>query len=570
MDSDKTSNTGLPSAAIEYIDAVIKKMRYCKKIRAEVRSELIAHFEDALKNCEDELRQERCKELIEEFGDIKLLGVLLRRGKKRCRAGWRTAIVRVFQSIAILFLGLILYCIYISFAQPNIRVDYIEEMANINRPVDNENLNAAVLYQKAIDDFVESPKIEREIEFGILEGFGMIEPTGDEQSQTEEVDLLTAIDDKLWIGDMAEKEINLLRQWIADNDKAIEYFLTGSQKPHCWWERKLEGWAIKAPTPELSPMKDMVKLVCWRAKLKASGGEIEAGLNDLLKCYKAGEHFKGPQILISQLVGMSMQKIVVKSSRAILSNVEVDSERLKAFQKEFEVMQAGGIYVTDYKVERFFFLDLIQRIYTDNGKGGGRMIPQGPMLDDEKSLESYSDSLLVSLISADRRDMTLEFEKLFQTGERWAKMTPWQLRNSDEDLSIGERWSWIKQIRYSPVLAITLTQHLQKVCEVSYHNRVEVEALIATIAILRYEKEKTEYPESLDVLITEGYLKQLPMDPFSDGPLVYRVTDNDFILYSFGPNFIDDGGEYGIKKGKFKQWTNNSDAVFWPVWRDEN
>ena len=99
MDSDKTSYTDLPKAAIEYIDAVIKKMRYRRKIRADVRAELTAHFEDALKNCEDELRQERCKELIKEFGDVKLLGVLLRRSKKRCRAGWRTAIVRVFQGI---------------------------------------------------------------------------------------------------------------------------------------------------------------------------------------------------------------------------------------------------------------------------------------------------------------------------------------------------------------------------------------------------------------------------------------------------------------------------------------
>ena len=54
MDSDKTSNTDLPKAAIEYIDAVIKKMRYRKKIRADVRAELTAHFEDALRDCDSE------------------------------------------------------------------------------------------------------------------------------------------------------------------------------------------------------------------------------------------------------------------------------------------------------------------------------------------------------------------------------------------------------------------------------------------------------------------------------------------------------------------------------------
>lgn len=574
MVSNNKPNNDLPKTAIEYIDAVIKKMRYRKKICADVRAELIAHFEDALKNCEDELRQEKCKELIKEFGDVKLLGVLLRRSKKRCRARWRTAIVRVFQGIGILFLSLIVYCVYISFAQPNIRVDYIAEMTRVNRPVADEDLNAAVLYQKAIDNYVEQPKIMHEIE-----------PTDNGQTRTEEVELLKAIDDKQWIGELTEEEVTLLRQWVADNDKAIEYFMAGSQRPHCWWEREVgewmgEKWIMGVLLPELRPLKKMVKLICWRAKLKASEGEIEAGFNDLLKCYKAGEHLKGPRTLIHQLVGISMQALAVRNCRMILDNAGVDSERLKALQEKFEDMRAGGTYVTSYKTERFFLSDVLQRIYTDDGKGGGRMIPRGGILwemleDDGISVEfgsvgSYAVSLGISLISADRREIMVEVEKVFQTAQRWAEVTPWQLRNSDEDLSMEfETWSWIKQYRYWPVSVFMPA--LKKVCEISYRNMAEVDALIATIAILRYEKEKGEYPESLDSLVADGYLKQLPMDPFSDGLLVYRVTDDGFTLYSAGRNMTDDGGEYGTtSKGKKKQWGGNDDRVFWPVWKDEN
>jgi hypothetical protein len=48
-----------------------------------------------------------------------------------------------------------------------------------------------------------------------------------------------------------------------------------------------------------------------------------------------------------------------------------------------------------------------------------------------------------------------------------------------------------------------------------------------------------------------------------DKPLVYKKTDDNFILYSVGPNFTDDGGEPGKgKSGRIKNWTDNGDTVF--------
>ena len=71
---------------------------------------------------------------------------------------------------------------------------------------------------------------------------------------------------------------------------------------------------------------------------------------------------------------------------------------------------------------------------------------------------------------------------------------------------------------------------------------------------------------SLDELVVEKYLKELPIDPFSDKALVYRKTDGNFILYGVGSNFKDDGGQV-IRdgKGKARQYADEGDWVFWPV-----
>jgi len=63
----------LPRCVQDYIDLVVKKVRYRRKIRTEVREELTAHFLDALRECANEAEREKLgRELIEEFGDVKI------------------------------------------------------------------------------------------------------------------------------------------------------------------------------------------------------------------------------------------------------------------------------------------------------------------------------------------------------------------------------------------------------------------------------------------------------------------------------------------------------------------
>jgi hypothetical protein len=79
--------------------------------------------------------------------------------------------------------------------------------------------------------------------------------------------------------------------------------------------------------------------------------------------------------------------------------------------------------------------------------------------------------------------------------------------------------------------------------------------LRTVIAILRYKTDKWKLPKTLPALVEGGYLKELPIDRFSGQPFVYRVTGEDFALYSIGDNAKDDGGT-----SKSKQ-----DDVFWPT-----
>ena len=94
----------LPDCAGRFIKSIIRKMRYRKKVRADVLTELASDFEAELKDCtDDQKKQQAAQQLIDEFGDEKMLAVLLRRAKKRCRPLWRTVVVRTLQISVVSF-----------------------------------------------------------------------------------------------------------------------------------------------------------------------------------------------------------------------------------------------------------------------------------------------------------------------------------------------------------------------------------------------------------------------------------------------------------------------------------
>ena len=139
-----------------------------------------------------------------------------------------------------------------------------------------------------------------------------------------------------------------------------------------------------------------------------------------------------------------------------------------------------------------------------------------------------------------------------------------------------ERWNlWLIFPPNSQFLKI-LAPAVDRVNEISYQAKAkakakaeakaEAQALVATIAILRYKQRRETYPNSLDELIAGGYLKEFPVDSYSDKSLVYKKADNKFLLYSVGMNFTDDGGKVAKRdNGRVKKYAGEGNWVFWPV-----
>jgi len=156
---EKKDTNSTPAIVQETIDCVIKKMRYRRKVRADVRAELEGHFEDALADCTTlEEQGDLAEKLIVEFGDTKVLGALIRRAKKRCRPVWVKGMIRLAQVMGVCVLYFVLCLSRLMIGSPTIKVDTIAQLNKEVKQGREDTLNALPDIEKAIALLGPKPK----------------------------------------------------------------------------------------------------------------------------------------------------------------------------------------------------------------------------------------------------------------------------------------------------------------------------------------------------------------------------------------------------------------------------
>ena len=60
--------------------------------------------------------------------------------------------------------------------------------------------------------------------------------------------------------------------------------------------------------------------------------------------------------------------------------------------------------------------------------------------------------------------------------------------------------------------------------------------------ISRYQLKNSRFPEKLNDLVPD-FLMIVPIDPFDGKPMKYTRTDKGVVVYSIGPDMVDNGGK---------------------------
>jgi hypothetical protein len=155
-------------------------------------------------------------------------------------------------------------------------------------------------------------------------------------------------------------------------------------------------------------------------------------------------------------------------------------------------------------------------------------------------------------------DTTVQWREVIQNENRFARA---QLGNYPNPIKlVSDLWQARDMRRASAERHDLAAAHLR--------------LLIVELALRAYRCDEGKGPGSLTQLLPK-YFQSLPIDPFSGNPLVYRPTGTNWVLYSLGPDRVDDGGkplgkiisgDYLIGGSKSRKGQNKGDLLYDSEW----
>jgi hypothetical protein len=553
--SQEDRGSNLPTCATEFIRQVVRRIGYRRKARREVEAELTAHFEEELRGCtEAQEKEQRAQRLIEQFGDAKLLAVLCRRGKKRCRPLWAKTMVRVLQAVGVLVVLLSLYTVWFVNGKPSVTVDYLALWNRTSRPDITAEDNAWSHYEQAA---------------------ALVVPPGHE---LQEMAAFRNPDDAQHrdFAKLPHEARRAIERWIGANRPAWEHFTVASSQPYLAVPYQnhrdiADRWLFRITLPDLSAMDLLSRVGIWQSRIDLERGRTAEALESSLTVARVGAHWQRSGTPLEQLAGLRISRMGHKAVLQVVASMGLSVDELSDLQRKLASIYRESYPLVDAEYEHLVLLDMVQHVFTNAGPGGGHLVPPSSRgLVHTAMKESYPEVVKIpflrtalSVIHAGRAETVVTVERLFDRYRKLSFLSPYQRRTRGE-VTLRETVESLPKHRYA--LVRSLVPSLDRMIDIRFQGRALHQATLTVLALERYRQEKGSYPATLEELKQAGYLDTLPADPYSNGPLTYRAIGDGFTLYSVGPDFVDNGGTPGTdSKGRRRLWADQGDTVFWPA-----
>jgi hypothetical protein len=371
----------------------------------------------------------------------------------------------------------------------------------------------------------------------------------------------------LWEYDPASAEYKTLESWLTSCEPAIGLLHKAAAKPY-FWGRVSSGEPnipLLLENFDFGMFGQAAHCLRYRTEYLAAHGNMAEALRCIVTGLRMGGQLNpaGRQCLS---MGQIMEMVTHGAAFDLLAHANVDPNLLGDTQNQLEevlVARAAPSFRSDGIVLR----DIIQRCFTDEGKDQGHVLfhTLRHHLRDRKTPKSelganlaYLRHFWIAWSHPNRRETIQTVDRLAEAATQFIRQTPWELHTQEVDYvnrlaDIAGENAFLRIAAAEGTLAWAIENH--------YRSLTSIEALIATMGILRFHQDKGIWPASLEDLAAAGYIRRIPLDPYSGKPLVYAQADSSFLLYSYGKDLHDNGGI----RAAGSQSADGGDLVFWPI-----
>lgn len=304
-----------------------------------------------------------------------------------------------------------------------------------------------------------------------------------------------------------------IKDYVQSNKIWIKQFIDAGEAPHCDWGIDYSK-GIATLMPPFAPLRNMAKIVLAQAKITAESKDYKRALDLCLSVHKAGNHIADGGLLISHLVGISLNGTANQCIMDILPHISNNPEILirlrgqvfdvsgKVPQMKTALNKDIRIFAQDIRKEK---ADYVLELAGDNIPKEQAQIIRQANETFFKANKEYLMEHLASLLTAIDLPYPQSYEQLVKLGERPG----------------GE----IKKNPHA-IMTAFLAPAVHKVVCMDLKARTHFNALKTALHLYVMKARVGRLPDALP----EG----MPKDLFSGKNFEYERTKDGFILRSQG------------------------------------
>jgi hypothetical protein len=578
-----SAGSGLPEELDRIACRVARRTRLSRAERVEVAHDLVDHFTDGMAEGVTASR------LIEKFGDERVAAKLIRRSMRRKRSvfarGVRQTVRAGLLCVAVVVVFYLLLAIKHRNREIRIEVDYVAMMnapTRASEPSDRSwpEIREAITTLHGLAGPLpdELMHVDREISKIVSASLsGAPAPwidaeLGPPAQLSDDDDVEAARVDRFF--EAAQPALERLRAAAGRPLLGFPLAASGLEEPadrtffgidaepsDAVSQEDADAFQDSILTLEFPHFKSVrlaARLLAADARRAVVEGDDARMVADIGAMLELAEQIRQPSIMIAQLVGMSMERLaftVVLDLIAALPE-KIDDRSMLALAEMIRELddERLGLKMAG---ERWFFLDIAQRIYSDDGEGDGSLSIGSPVVDmlgtpsGNLGPEQFTSDTgafllgpLVAELTLGRAEAIRIWMNLIDSAEEQASKSPWEIDTAplgliDEIPRQAMNDDYAHMIRYFPInLLVPATESL---VFTSAALRLERDLVLTVLELEATRRRNGVWPDSLDELeFTAG--GEPARDPFDGSTVRYLHRDGRPLIYVLGPDRDDDGG----------------------------
>ena len=366
-----------------------------------------------------------------------------------------------------------------------------------------------------------------------------------------------------------------LDQWLEGHQNTIAKLCEASKVEKCAFPITHDILSMCDSTVYLPQIRGWAYLLVRAGNNDMAEGRIEEGLEKYLSVKNIGDHMRQQSTLLEMLVGIAVEALAIGRFKAFVVTADATEEHLSLIEKAVADIKYDWssdlprILECEKLMTKNTFCSLAYEI---NQEGKVRFTRDPTAVARERFPEEmppptywqrniWKAGVILAYLGMPSspkkvsKNMDSGFQRLYAMAE-----PDFDWGGSPKEFSINPmkvKFNWIYLTRtIADMMASMLEESYYSVHDQYLRNIAEQRGARVIFALRRYKNKTGHWPETLDD-IKDLIPDEILVDSINGGSFVYRLTEENFTLYSKGKNNIDEGGERDKESGA-------DDWLIWP------